>query len=321
MIGFMPEQEEMMSSMLALTAQDYQDCLTQPSKIVETKLGPVEYAERGEGPVVLSVHGGPGGYDQGLALGECFRKNGFKIVAPSRPGYLGTPLGKGTTPQGQADVLAALLDALEMEKVLVVGASAGGPSSYTLAQNYPEKVRALMEIDSVSIKYTKGEELNKGEELLYLSKPGMWMMDWFMRHFPEAVVKSFLKTESTLEGHELGDRVKSVITDPVKFAFLDVMTKTMTHKYDERKEGTHNDLSFLAAIDKLPLDKISCPSLIFQGDADSDVPPSHGEYAHQAIQGSELYWIDKGSHVGFWISDVAQEAMDYAVQWFKKQPA
>jgi pimeloyl-ACP methyl ester carboxylesterase len=72
-------------------------------------------------------------------------------------------------------------------------------------------------------------------------------------------------------------------------------------------------------IDKLPLDNIRCPTLIIHGDADNDVPPRDAEYAHAAIAGSELLWINKASHIGFWTADDAYKVQEYAVDWLKKQ--
>ena len=40
------------------------------SLIAETPCGPIEYADRGRGIPVLSIHGSGGGYDQGLVIGE-----------------------------------------------------------------------------------------------------------------------------------------------------------------------------------------------------------------------------------------------------------
>jgi len=57
-----------------VTAQDSQECLNYSSKIIKTSVGEIEYADRGDGPVLLSAHGSPGGYDQGLAMAEIFRK-------------------------------------------------------------------------------------------------------------------------------------------------------------------------------------------------------------------------------------------------------
>jgi len=307
-----------MENFSPVTAQAVETCLTYPSKIIETAVGPVEYAERGEGPILLSIHGGPGGYDQGLGMVEIFRKAGFKIIAVSRPGYLRTGLETGKTVEEQGDMLAAFLDALQLDKVAVLACSAGGFSSYQLAERHPNRVSALIEVDAVSQKYLKMQEVSKTEEKLFLSKTGLWLMDFFMRHFPSAVVKNLLETESTLDKHEIGKRTKELIQDKDKFAFINFLFKTMTTKYDQRKAGVENDLKQMEALDKLPLSHISCPTLIMHGDADNDVPKSHAEYAHETIKDSELYWIKDGSHIGFWTAESAYEAQAYAIDWLKK---
>lgn len=68
--------------------------LTIGSRMLETSVGPIEYAEVGEGPPVLVIHGAGGGFDQGLDLAEDLVRNGFRVIAPSRFGYLRTPLPK-----------------------------------------------------------------------------------------------------------------------------------------------------------------------------------------------------------------------------------
>ena len=279
--------------------------------------GAVEYAQLGQGPDVLIAHGGPGGYDQALVLGELFRKNGFRIVAPSRPGYLGTPLECGKSAEKQGDFMAALLDALDISKALVVCASGGGPAAYQIAQRHPEKVSALVVIDGISCKYSKGDDINKLEEWMYLSKPGQWLTGLFFKHFPAAVVRSFLQTESTLDKHEIGQRVREILADQGKFAFVDAMFRTMTTRFSERQTGADNDIAMGSAIDQLPLDKIRCPALIIHGDADNDVPARDAEYAHQSIAGSDLLWINHASHIGFWTAEDAYKVQKFTLDWMK----
>jgi hypothetical protein len=93
--------------------------LKRDSVVVQTAKGPIEYAEVGHGPVVLMVHGDPGGYDQiyqVLKIDDA-EHGDFRYVIPSRPGYLRTPLIVGKTPKEQAEAFAALLDALKIDKV------------------------------------------------------------------------------------------------------------------------------------------------------------------------------------------------------------
>ncbi len=114
------------------------------SQVIETKCGPIEYATMGEGPPVLVVHGAGGGYDQGLWIARDSVGEGFRIIAPSRFGYLRTPLPQDASPAAQADAHACLLDALNISKVAVVGVSAGAPSSMQFALRYPERTSSLV---------------------------------------------------------------------------------------------------------------------------------------------------------------------------------
>jgi hypothetical protein len=50
----------------------------------------------------------------------------YRALTCSRPGYLNTPLASGRGLAEQADLFAALLDALAIERVSVVTVSAGG---------------------------------------------------------------------------------------------------------------------------------------------------------------------------------------------------
>ena len=105
-------------------------------KKIETAAGPIVYGTNGEGPPVLVIHGAGGGFDQALHSAQMFGE-GFRWIAPSRFGYLGTPLPEDASPTAQADAHAALLDALDIERAPVIGLSAGGPSALQFALRHP----------------------------------------------------------------------------------------------------------------------------------------------------------------------------------------
>jgi pimeloyl-ACP methyl ester carboxylesterase len=299
------------------TPQELAECLTRPSQVAQTAAGPLEYAERGQGPELLAVHGSPGGYDQGLGLGEFFRVNGFKTIAPSRPGYLGTPLATGRTPEEQADALAALLDSLKIEKIPVIATSGGGPSSYLLAARHPDRVSCLLEINSVCQKYE--HDITPLQKKLFLSKAGHWLVRFFLEHFPESTFKYLLKAESTLDRQAIAVMAKEILQDPSKLAFLKFLMATISTRLRERQDGLHNDVAQIAAITQLDLASISCPTLIMHGSADLRVSPKHGEYAKASIAGAELYWIKNGPHTGFWLAGEAYAAQDYALCWLREK--
>ena len=111
--------------------------------VVSTPWGAVEYAERGSGAPVLVVHGILQNCVGGLlSVRDLFTDR--RVIAPSRFGYLGSSMPPHATPAAQADAFAALLDALEIGQVDVVGVSAGAPSALQLALRHPEKVKHLV---------------------------------------------------------------------------------------------------------------------------------------------------------------------------------
>ena len=112
------------------------------SQVVETAFGPVEYAEAGQGPAVLIIHGSGGGFDQGLAFSEPLR--GVRRIAPSRFGYLQSPMPAGATPEMQADALAELLSELGVDQAVILGGSAGALSATQLAIRHPNLCQGLV---------------------------------------------------------------------------------------------------------------------------------------------------------------------------------
>src|SRR5262245_66371155 len=97
--------------------QHAHDAVSRGSLIADTIAGPIEYAVAGAGVPLLSIHGAGGGYDQGLANATGLLCDGFEIIAPSRFGYLRTPIPADTSPAAQADAHAALLSRSEERRV------------------------------------------------------------------------------------------------------------------------------------------------------------------------------------------------------------
>ena len=110
--------------------------------VVSTEWGPVEYAEQGRGDPVLVVHGifhnCVGGL---LSVRDLFTDR--RVIAPSRFGYLGSSMPPNATPAAQADAFTALLDALGIDQIDVIGESAGATSALQLALRHPERVKHL----------------------------------------------------------------------------------------------------------------------------------------------------------------------------------
>lgn len=114
------------------------------ARIANTTAGPIEYADTGAGIPLLSIHGAGGGHDQGVANVVHLVGDGFRVIAPSRFGYLGTPIPSDISPAAQADAHAALLTELKASRAIVIGVSAGARSAVELALRHPNAVAALI---------------------------------------------------------------------------------------------------------------------------------------------------------------------------------
>lgn len=71
------------------------------STLVTTRCGQIDYQEAGSVVPLLVVHGSGGGHDQGIAFAGAMAKQGIRVIAMSRFGYLRTPMPPDPSPATQ----------------------------------------------------------------------------------------------------------------------------------------------------------------------------------------------------------------------------
>lgn len=114
------------------------------ARAIASRAGAMQYADAGKGPPVLVLHGTGGGFDQGLALAAPLIGHGWRLIAPSRFGYLGSDMPPDASSEAQADALVDLLDALDIARLPVLGGSAGAMPALAFALRYPDRCSALV---------------------------------------------------------------------------------------------------------------------------------------------------------------------------------
>ena len=106
----------------------------------------VHYAEAGDGPALLLVHGVAGSHaiwwDNILPLAEA----GFRVLAPDLPGHGDSDKPKAISydPNAGAALLGRFLIAMDVDKAVVIGNSAGGLMSALFALDQPHRVERLV---------------------------------------------------------------------------------------------------------------------------------------------------------------------------------
>ena len=261
---------------------------TRGSLIADTSAGPIEYAERGDGIALLSIHGAGGGFDQGLSNATGLVGEGFRIISPSRFGYLRTPIPQDISPAAQADAHAALLSKLNVPKAIILGVSAGAPSAVELALRHPDIAAALILVvpalyspeSPVSIKEGRGNKF-----AFWLVNTGGDFVWWAAEKIAPSILIRFLwaSKPSLVPAAPQSERERVTgIIDSVRATFAAF-------------PGINADST--PELRELPLEKIAAPVLIVSARDDLFNTLPAAEFAAGKIPGAKLIVYDKGGHL------------------------
>jgi pimeloyl-ACP methyl ester carboxylesterase len=244
----------------------------------------VAYRDQGRGDTVLLVHGMAGSSrtwrDVLPSLAEHHR-----VLAPDLVGH-----GRSEKPPGDyslgafANLLRDLLDALEIEKVTIVGQSLGGGIALQFAYQFPERVDRLVLVSSGGL----GREVSW--MLRLLAAPGAELAlpvlaPWFVRD-PGMAASRWLRDRGVRVARlaEMWDAYASLTDAENRAAFL----RTLRAVVDPGGQT-------IDASDRLHL-AAGVPTLIVWGDADAIIPVQHATDAHAALPGSRLEIFEGVGH-------------------------
>ncbi len=257
-------------------------------RVIETAVGPIEYAERGEGPPLLSIHGAGGGYDQGLDLAaDLVGDRDFRLVAPSRFGYLRTPAPEDFSAAAQADAHAALMDALQIEQSVVVGTSAGALSAMELALRHPDRVRALILV--VPAGYAPENPVtiaeNRGNAFVFWAvNHGADFAWWAAERVAPSMLVRFVGVPPELARSAAADerqRIGEILA--------------AIQPLSARMRGINIDS--MGDVRPRPLDRIRAPTLVISARDDLFNTAPAARYTASQIPNAELVIYDTGGHL------------------------
>ncbi|MGF1506636.1 MAG: alpha/beta fold hydrolase [Anaerolineae bacterium] len=273
------------------------------TQTVETARGPVEYDRRGSGPVVLHFHGGNVGHNGWFSVGHV-AEAGFTLLTPDRPGYLGTPLADHGSPEAQADVAAALLDALGIDQVAVAGVSAGGPPAIQFALRYPQRTDALVLIAAITQRTAlSDDQLNSALGRLVMSPrlqdPAYFLINLALKLMPRLALQDFVRTETTYDMTTGKQWIERIMADPQQRQQVRALADAIVPALP-RFDGVQNDLHVQQTLEDLPLTEVGAPTLIVHSRHDGDVPYDNATHAHAHIPGAELLTVEQFGHMNWW---------------------
>lgn len=252
------------------------------SQSIALSYGNMTYIDSGKGKAILSIHGIFGGYDQAFDTCKDLADQ-YRILAPSRFGYLGSDiLGKGT-PKEQAQAYVELLDNLGIDKVYLLATSAGGTIAIRFALDYPERTKGLILYCSAPPLTEKPADYIKyqGPPAFLCNNYAMWMISPFFE---------------PIMGME-----KSTI-----YSMLPI---------NERKEGVNIDASIVNPdmarnFEQYPIEQLTVPTLILHAKDDKLASYMDMEKAVSRFPNCTFVSLEDGGHLMAGHTQEIQEALD-----------
>ena len=232
----------------------------------------------GAGPPTLLLHGigNYGRYWDAFADAVGGR---LRLVAPDARGHgeSGRPAGEYAPADFTADALA-VLDALKIERAVVVGHSMGGLHSINLASRYPGRVRALVIVDASPDPLPAGAE--RAQRLL-TGRPA--------RFRDRAEARAYLERTSP-------DYAAAVYENRLAFAFREengeLVWRSDTAALERIMRGrmpTEDRWDALA--------RIACPTLVVRGTRSNVLSEEVAEEMVRSLADGRLMELDAGHNV------------------------
>jgi pimeloyl-ACP methyl ester carboxylesterase len=275
------------------------------SRLVATRFGAIEYAEEGAGSPILMVHGTGGGFDQGLEFAAPLTRN-WRVIAPSRFGYLRSAFPPDPTSENQADAFVDLLDALQIERAAVIGGSAGALSAMAFAIRHPARCSALVAM--VPAAYAPGrppvDPPNAIAEAIIEHALKSDFLFWSgIKLSEDQMIRALLATNPELvkaAAPEERARVQSILRHILPVSL--------------RAEGLLNDARLAYNPAPMEIEKIQSPTLALSMEDDGFQTAAAARHIAAGVDGAKFAVFPTGGHV--WVG--RNEEVFMAVDAFLK---
>jgi pimeloyl-ACP methyl ester carboxylesterase len=236
-----------------------------------------EFGERTAGQTtVLLIHGFPLNRNMWWPQSDALAAAGYHVVVPDLRGFGQSPIGDADATGGidlLADDLVALLDHLEIDRVVAGGMSMGGYVLLNLLARYRERISAACFLVTRADADDETAQAKRNH-----------LIDEINAGRPMAVADGFIQVlfaESTMEKNpELVEEVYRWLahTDP---AGLLLGLQAIRDRADSRAM----------------LPGLSCPALVIGAGNDRAIPPACSEELALNIPGAELCLIENAGHM------------------------
>jgi pimeloyl-ACP methyl ester carboxylesterase len=204
----------------------------------------------------------------------------FHVIAVDLKGFgfSGKPDGDYTR-RAQGDLVIRLLDHLKIDRAILCGNSMGGEVSMNAAVRHPDRVSALILVDSAGVTVSGGGSVAPGVASWPVIGPALMSLALYS----DSMVRDGLR-QCFYD--------KSIVTDEQVAAYYrPLKTRDGQHAaFLARVQGSINPI-------EPEIGRISQPTLIIWGAGDELIPLEAGRRLNSLIAGSQMAVFDKCGHV------------------------
>ena len=253
--------------------------LNQDVQFVEANSLRFAYIEKGQGPLILLLHGYPETARSWHKVQQSLATSGYRTVAVFMRGYAPTSSATDYSVRSLGEDVVALIDALGEDKAIVIGHDWGASAAYEAAFTSPDKISHLV---AISIPHPLGTQpsfnlFSRAFHFLYYQLPTserlIWSADFeHIRSIFKTWSPDFKMPEKEFEDIRNTFQAPSGIAGPL---------------------GYYHAVAENAAANAViqPNSKISVPTLVIAGDSDGTTDLNWFKTAEPAFAGGYSFKV------------------------------
>ncbi len=267
----------------------------------------VGYAEYGapDGRPVIALHGTPGSRYMFALIDEPARATGLRIIAPERPGYGLSDVHRFDTLADTAQDVEAVVDALDLDRFVLIGVSGGGPHAVAVASRLGARVLRMALVGPVGLIDREHVHMSHLHKFIFTHlapsphAAGAFffglrtMIDWAPSTAYQLLLQRVTETDRVvLERPEVKANLQGALHEGLRGSV----------------EGALQDLRLYCGPWGLPFGEIRTPSLMWQGGKDTVVPPHAAYRLAGMLPDCRLEIIEEAGH--YWVFGAFERVLE-----------
>jgi pimeloyl-ACP methyl ester carboxylesterase len=245
------------------------------------RLGYAQYGQP-DGEPVFYFHGHPGSRLEARFADKAATAAGFRVIALDRPGYGLSDFQPGRALTDWPADVAEAAGLLGASRFSVAGASGGGPYALACAWRLPDRVIQAAVVSGVGpyqvpgitrgMRWQNRVGFGLGSRWPFLARALMRSMQRGLSRRPEATIEALARAMSPADAQ--------IVRRPQVRA---VLAADLTEAFRQGSEGPAWDVVLLGRPWGFALNEVEPEVYLWQGEADTLVPPAMGRYLAQQL--------------------------------------